>query len=447
MKKVILLATSAALALSLSPAFAQNCTSVINDETGALTSSDTSAINSAANQLLDAGVLPKVIVAKGNAPTAAVEARYEAACPNWKANGQRAANLLTFVVEPSARLKNVYFGGALTPAFGGVDAVNNRFSQAANPFFRQGNFGAGLAAAMKDFGAANVAFHDQAKHPVQQQTVINNNEKATDLAPVASVFKILFGLLFIAALVGLVLFLIRRRAAAKDAADSAQQAAQAAMMKATTLYRGADSSLPGYGEISSEYSDLSGQVSYDPNTAGLSASAYDTIAAAWNDLAASIRGLRPEEATPTERASAPRAYSAAAGATRVGSIYGDAPAPSTSSYPTPGYVAPAPQPTVIRETTYVDRGSSSDGLLTGMLIGDALSNDREDRREAREEREERSRREEPSYSSSSSGSDSGWGGSSSSSSDDSSSSSGSDSSWSDSSSSSDSGSSGSDSSW
>jgi uncharacterized membrane protein YgcG len=457
MKKVILLVTAATLALSLSPMFAQNCNSVINDETGTLTSSDTSAINSAASRLLDQGIMPHVIFAKGNAPTAATEARYESACPNWTAKGQRAANLLSFVVEPSARLKNVYFGGALTPAFGGVDAVNNRFSQAANPYFRQGHFGDGLAAAMKDFGAANAAFHDQAQHPVQHETVINNNEKATDLAPVASVFKWVFGLLFIAALIGLVVFLIRRRNAAKEAAEASQQGAQAAMLKATTAFRNADSTLPGYVEVSSQYSELSGQVSYDPNTAGLSAAAYDEMAEAWNDLTRTIRALRPTPTYSSDPApeSAPKAAAAAAGAHkhhRHDSYYDSAPQPVAAPAPY------TPPPTVVHETTVVDRSGSND-LLTGVLIGNALS-DREDRREAREEREDRYAREDryerPSYSDpepsrSSSGSDSSWG-SSSGSSDDSSSSSGSDSSWSDSSSSSDSssfdsGSSGSDSSW
>jgi uncharacterized membrane protein YgcG len=450
MKKASLLVLSATLALSLSTAFAQNCSSLINDQTKTLTPADVSSIQTAAGKLVDQGIMPHVVFANGSA-TQAVETNLLKACPNWKA-----ANMLTFIVLPSARLKNVYFGGALTPAFGDQSSVDLRFSKAANPYFKQGQFGEGIAASLRDFGAANVAYHDQAQHPVVSTTQVT--EQATDLKPVASVFKILFGLIFLAALIGLVVFILRKRAAAKEAADAAQQGASAAMQKATTLYRNADSSLPGYADISSEYSDLSGQVSYDPSRAGLSASAYDTIAEAWNDLAASIRAL-----ASTSSSIPPRAYSAAAGAgTRVGSIYGDAPAPSSSSYPTPGYVAPAPQPTVIHETTYVDRGSGNDGLLTGMLIGDALSNDREDRREAREDREDReSRREEPSYSSpsyseparESSGSDSSWSGSSSSSDDDSSSSSssGSDSSYSSSSddsssSSSDSGS-GSDSSW
>lgn len=451
MKKATLLVLSATLALSLSTAFAQNCTSLVNDQTKTLTPADASTIQTAAGKLIDQGIMPHVVFANG-ATTLAVESKLLSACPNWKS-----ANMLTFIVLPAARLKNVYFGGALSPAFGDQSSVDLRFSKAANPYFKQGQFGEGIAASMRDFSAANVAYHDQAQHPVVATTQVT--EQATNLQPVAHTFTILFVLIFLAALVGLVVFLIKRRAAAKEAADAAQQGAAAAMQKATTLYRNADSTLPGYSEIASEYSDLSGQLSYDPNTAGRTASEYDTIAQEWNNLASSIRALRaPKSTTTNEQAAPTRSYDEESPAPRAAAAAAGAPSPSftsSSSYPAREYAPPAPQPTVIHETTYVDRSSGGNDLLTGMLIGDALNNDREDRREAREDREDRyDRNERPSYSdpAPSSGSDSSWSAPSSSSDDDSSSSSsssGSDSSWSSDSSSSDSSSSdsGSDSSW
>jgi hypothetical protein len=205
------------------------------------------------------------------------------------------------------------------------------------------------------------------------------------------------------------------------------------MQKATNAFRAADSSNPGYADVAAQYSTLSGSVSYDPNSSGLSAAIYRTMADAWSDLYSDILALRGRVPDYSSSSVPKSTFAAAAGAATC-------PAPVA---PPLSYRGPEPtvtQPTVIHETTYVDRSSGGNDLLTGMLVGEAISNNREDR-EFRREDYERPREEEERPSS---GSDSLWS-SSSSDDDSSSSSSGSDSSWGDSSSS-DSGS-GSDSGW
>ncbi len=214
------------------------------------------------------------------------------------------------------------------------------------------------------------------------------------------------------------------------------------------MYRAAqlsDSSQPGYTEVSSQYLDLSQSVSYDPNTMGLSAAIYTQMANVWDSLSNDIKALRNSNNTysdpsayddPTPPSYPRRAYAATAStpshASRV-------------SRHTEHVAQPAPRPvatrTVIHHETVIDRSSSNNDLVTGVILGEALSN-----RNDRNDRYDRPSYSEPERDRESSGSDSSWGTSSSDSS-----SSGSDSSWGDSSSSSDFSSSdsgsGSDSSW
>jgi uncharacterized membrane protein YgcG len=409
------------LALSLGTAFAQNCSSVVNDESGTFTPSDSATIERAANHLLDHGILPHVIIVASASSYggnfASIEAKYEKQCPSWRApNGSRAANLLSFVVVLNPHWKNVYVGGALTPAMGTPDADDNRFSQAANPYFRQGNYAGGISKAMEDFGAADVAFHDQRSHPVQSSTTVNNYAKPTDLAPVTSMFKTIFIVLVLLLIIGSVIYfyrkMIKERKEDRQEADAAQQAAQGAVMTATTLFRIADQTNPKYAEIAAEYSDLSGQISYDPNTDGLSPERYQVIAKAWNDLVERIRSLTGPRFgsayTTADTAPAPRNGSSENG----GSVHQQrSHRRDQRSEPVPS----TPQPTVIHDTTVIDRGSGGGDLLTGLFIGEALSNNRDDRDDRSErpsyrDSEPSSNESEPESEPESSGSGSSWGG-------------------------------------
>ena len=449
-KSLIVLAVAFVLSLGTA-SFAQNCTGVISDEAGVINSTDAAVVNSQAAKLVDQGIMAHVVtvdLAKYGVRLADVESAYERKCPNWLgANGHRVGNLLVLIVAPKARLKNAFFGSALTPAFGSEDTVNNLFSKAANPYFRNGQFAAGIAAALSDFGAKNVAYHDQASHPSQPTTIIN--QAPTDTKSTSHAVEWVFGLLFLTGLILLLIWWFVRRSAIKDDLDAAQQGAQAACQKATNLYRNCDATNPGYADVSAQYTTLSNSVSYDPNTSGLSATAYRTMATAWNDLANDIRGLRTLSAKVDETTQAGvtetfKASAAAAGASVSGGHH--------HHYETPA------QPTVVHETTVIHDNSGGD-MLTGVLVGEALANNNDRDRGYRDDPSPSYSDPEPSREES--GSDSSWA----SSSDDSSSSlssddsSGSDSSWGDSSTSSDdssssfdsgssdSGSSGGDSSW
>src|ERR1700739_2249914 len=226
MKKTLLVLT-ATFVLSLGTAFAQNCNGVITDEANALTPTDASIVNSQASRLVDQGIMPHVIIvqnlAKYGSRLVDVENAYESKCQNWMdGRGHRVGNLLVLIVAPGQRLKNAFFGTALAPAFGSQGEVDSLFSNAANPYFKHGQYGGGIGAALKDFGAKNVAFHDQAKHPATT-TIVN---QASDGTAASHAWEWIFGLLFLAGLIGLLVWWLRKRGEDHAETLGAQQAAQ-----------------------------------------------------------------------------------------------------------------------------------------------------------------------------------------------------------------------------
>jgi uncharacterized membrane protein YgcG len=420
---------------------AQSC-GLISDEAGVLNGSVQTG------PLIDHGADLHVITVptfqKYGKTIRAVEDAYEAKCPSWRAPaGGEKANLVSIVLAIQEHAKAIYVGSAYKQVLGAPNAgaVQDTFSKAANPFFRKSQYSEGLSTAISDFGGMLAAYHDQALHPVQQTTTIVNNEKPTDLHG----FWVLLGWLLAITVIGLVIYytlkFFRDKKEYEAEIGVAQQKAIRARNDATDTFMALDKSGPLFSQFSPKYTSLSDSVKYDPTTSGLSLEEYNNIADDWRDFEGDIVKALHQSGAPT-------------------------PSPSTShekhryaprSVPNPpnpnagSTVPPAPAP----QTVIVNNGNSSgDGFVSGMVMGEILSDDRHRNDEERYTRREPEPDPEPVRATS--GSDSSWGSSSSSSRDDDSSSSGSSSSWDSSSSdssssfdssSSDSGSSGSDSSW
>lgn len=151
---------------------AVNCNSIVAlDEAHVF--SDAATIGKSASGLIDQGADVHVVSTNMAGVTALsqVESGLEKSCPAWLANGHRKPNLFVVMVSPAQHKKNVFFGGAYTPALESEDQVNTIYSQSANPFFKQGDFAGGTEAALRDFSSKVAAFHDQQKHPVQQTDI------------------------------------------------------------------------------------------------------------------------------------------------------------------------------------------------------------------------------------------------------------------------------------
>jgi uncharacterized membrane protein YgcG len=380
MKKTF--AIFSAFVLFASLAYSQQSCGIISDEAGRI--SNPAAVNQGASALQNQGADPHVITVAnlanygGNA--AGVLNAYLRNCRTWAtASGQRNANLIVVVIAP--KTVESFYGRAYDGALGNGNA-GRILASSAVPLFKSKQFGEGVGAAFKDYAGSIAAFHDQAIHPVQKSTTIINQATDPKTASAHAAVWIWFFVLLFLAIVGFVVFrIVSKRNDDREEAVGAQQNAQSALQTATRLFRSLPAENPEYSELSGDYMTLTNSVTYDPNTNGLSASQYATIAQAWNTLANDIRSAtRPASRQSAYQAPAeteqPRAYAATASAAphanpAAAAPYAPATAPATPYAPS----YQPPQTTVIHEhhTTYVERDNSGD-LLTGMLIGESLAN-------------------------------------------------------------------------
>ena len=395
MKKVF--AIFSVIVLFTTLGYSQSC-GIISDEAGRIT--NTAAVTQGANALASQGADPHVItvanLATYGGTAEGVLNAYLHNCRTWAtASGRRNANLIVIVIAPS-RVESFY-GAAYDGALG-KGTAGRILASSAVLLFKSKQFGEGVGAAFREYAGSLAAYHDQSIHPVQKSTTIINQAADPKTAQAnASVFKLLFLLLFLAALGSILFFILRKRSADRQDAKDAQQAAQSALQITTRLFRALSTDNADYLELSGEYQSLTNSVSYDPNTDGLSEAQYATIGRAWinlaNDIRNATRAARPVVSRDDSEFTqgAPRAYAAAAGASPASSYAPVAhEAPAAPYAPATAATTPHPQPyqpqtTVIHHhtTTYVDNSSSSDGLLTGMIIGEAIAsnNEREYERE------------------------------------------------------------------
>ena len=97
---------------------------------------------------------------------AGVESYLESQCRNWVTNGTRKANLFVIMVAPNDRAKNMFLGSAYAGAFD----IPATYSQLSNSYFKSGDFGTGLTAALQ--GTTNQALnHAKQQFAAQQRPV------------------------------------------------------------------------------------------------------------------------------------------------------------------------------------------------------------------------------------------------------------------------------------
>lgn len=411
------------LALAVvAPAHAQvNCNQLVTlDAANVL--HDPTVIAKAASGLIDQGADVHVVTINHTPPAGLTTTMQDlvTTCPSWKGK----ANLFVLIIAPTEHKKNVFFGAAYAPAFlppgktdvaAGQDAVNTIYSQAANPYYKSGDFSGGTAAALRDFSAKVAAYHDQQRHP----------PAATDLH---GFYVFLYWGLVLLAFVLLCFFAWKWWAWLEkehEAVTNAQSAAVAAKNRALSLYRGNPNENT---TLSERLLDLTNSEKANPDTDGFSAQQYLAIRDLWDDFSKEIKPGRETAARTSPRHSSrwsPDFSSNRVPPTqkdsRVGTRYAStASAPSGNDYPARGgYTDTSSDPrnyVPTPQTVIIDHSSSSSDLLTGVLVGEALSRpEREEPRHYREPDPTPSSDSSSSDSSSfSSGSDSSWGDSSSS---------------------------------
>lgn len=375
------------LLFAASISFGQDCNSAVIDEAHVIKSRETMLASSGVRDLIDQGADVKfVTVSRPFTSLLEVEKYYEAACPSWLSpTHQRKANLAVFIVAPLRRKKNIFFGSAYSPEFPNEDSVNTLYSKASNSFFGAGQWEDGFTAVARDFSATVSAYHDQQQHPVTNTTTTTVNEAPTDLSGLWFFFKIVGGLF------GLVLLFIAyvwysKKKAAKDAA---QTDALEEFRQAHQAFLTMDKTQANYDNVAATLSNMSNSLNYDPNEK-LSVGQYEAIARAWQEL-------RYEMRSPAVKAAE---QSTAKAHHKYRTIKN-----KKDAYPQ----SPTPTQPGVTNTTVINQSSNSDGLLTGILIDEAIHADDRPRYSEPEPAPAQVRTgEDSNLGSSSSGSDSSW---------------------------------------
>jgi uncharacterized membrane protein YgcG len=325
-------ASLVALLFLAASAAAQNCDSLINDEVGAI--KNPAAVEKAAANLINQGATVHVIVAARGADLKAVETDYENHCPTWRSGSGRKAGLFTLLVAPNQRKKAIFFGSSFKAAFPTDASIDQPFSKSSNSFFAKGDWEGGISAGLSTFGSRLAAYNNPpaAPAPTYSQSAPS---APTDLTPVASVFKWLIGLLFLAGLAFGLWFLFSKKKEGDESTELAQQTAINSMQEATNGFLALDKSAYNYAAVAETYNTLVGSISADPNEKGLSAATYKAIGDKWERLNASVS--RASFKASSFVASEPPA-------TKAATAQSHRPASRNSSIHVPTPPAPTPQP-------------------------------------------------------------------------------------------------------
>ena len=169
--RMSLLAT-AVLALFAPFAGAQSfCNSTIIDQAKVI--KNPAVVASAARTLINQGADVHVVTVNSASfqkygQLAGVESYMEQTCPNWTLNGVRKANLFVVMVAPNDRAKNMFLGSSYAGAFD----IPSTYSQLSNSFFKNGNFGDGLAAALQGTTSQALSFQKRQFNAQQQQRLM-----------------------------------------------------------------------------------------------------------------------------------------------------------------------------------------------------------------------------------------------------------------------------------
>jgi uncharacterized membrane protein YgcG len=387
MKKIFqLLHVVALLAIAISPVFAQqaDCNAPINDVAHVLNTSDVAAISNALGQLKAVNADGRVITTNENYPMPIDYAKaMKSKCSSWV----NSSNLVLFFLFPDKKKMDVLSQGSFKSGALNTNVTTAIKTNYIGPNFGSKQYGLGFVNGIQQAAVRINAFNHSAERPVvnDHRTIINNNKPKTDYSGLWKVFEvlILLALVIVGVIVGFKIYNSRKERklahldaiSARNSATSLLSRLTDALKEKAALGVKVSASQAELDSLAAEFANLGVSLQYDPSDSTLSKEEYENISSQYNSILRELKGISTDgdAATKKARKKVQAAY--------VAPVEDSAPENEAPSYrepnysPTPSYSStPAAQPTgqttIIHEDHYHDDSSS---LLTGVLVGEALS--------------------------------------------------------------------------
>lgn len=263
---------------------------------GDKTSSVLDAARPLANEGADVRVItisPGMMAADGTVDN--VVAHIQRSCVTWQSpNHGIKSNLLVLAVAPKERKMAIMYAkdGTLAKAIAGHDDRIKK--DYMGPYFKTGDWAAGLIAGEQQLTKRLTAAHDETLHP--QVSTTTNVIQPTDYSGLWTVFKWLLFLTGIGLLVWVCVWLWRKVEAARQEIVTARARAVASRNNAARAIKGliADKGpgTPAANDLDAEFSRLSNLETMNPDADDLASDQYNMIADTYDDLARRINAVR-----------------------------------------------------------------------------------------------------------------------------------------------------------
>lgn len=319
-KKVWAFAMFAVVAIFVTPSFADDCNTMVVDETGRL-GSGIEKVQRAGNELVNAGADVRVRVIPDSREYGNLDRYVDAVqtrCASWQSGDGGRKNNLVVVVVSMDRQSGVFYGDQYMRA---LDQRSTSIrTDRMNPRFRDGDIAGGIASgldAVRDYVVAADAPPPSVGTQAPPIIIQQEPSKPMDLSGLWVVLKILLALVALGLLwFGISRFMNarERRRAAQLKAQTARTAcgnrineldepiklakarlnklAQSVVEEDVTGMRGVLSNLESeVNRVSALYTDLQ-QSAANPDRKGLSVAEYDEIATNFNGVLASLDNVR-----------------------------------------------------------------------------------------------------------------------------------------------------------
>lgn len=365
--------------LLVSPIFCQSfCSPVVSDLAHELSSDDIERISAEAQKLINLGMEPHIITVDSTGNLDFTKAQMQSACIGWQSpDGHMKSTLILLMDAPHNHKLGIYIGSAWNHALG--DSWNRIKTDYMAPHFRDRQPALGFIAAMEQIGKRVVASQDETTKGV---SVVNQATDLTGLWAVLNIFFILAGF-------GLLLWLLWRlfvyigdtRAGSAKEKQNLKDAQQGAILARNTVadrltglkrsQEDAEATGAAYASKSKYYVDdaleafqrLSSAETTNPEDNGKSMAQYWAIRDAYfkvDDKINSARSVMSDVQPEQIKYTTVSASTAAQGPVPVESrrrvhIHHD------------HYVS-TPQPVIVHD--------NSGDFVSGMLVGEALSDTR-----------------------------------------------------------------------
>lgn len=366
-------------------AFGQDCDQTVYD--GANLFHNQQQIQQAASALMNKGAVPKIWSLPANADLDAAELAIENKCPTWKLNGVRKNTLVVLMVSPKGNgfkaHASIYYGANWHKA------LDDHWSRITSDYmvqhFKAGDIDGGMISASNQLAARITASQDEALHPVQNSTV----NQSTDFSGLWNVLYFIFIAACLFILGWIAISFIRRKKAQKESVSGAQRTAIDYRDRVVDFLEVLKTNGNGkYDSFSQEYSRIASNLKNDPDQDGLSATEYGAIGSVYKNLVLRMNAVTSASDPQPTKPQAPKAEPKVRQSQY--SAHQTAPTP-----PTPPIVPEPPKVVTKERVVYRDnyRDSSND-LVTGVVLGEMLNNNRDADRRAEEDRRASERREE-----------------------------------------------------